>query len=69
MAKIGDFDIRFQGADARFKFQVGNYPTFPPAWKAVLSVAMVAWDKVSGQFSVNINRANAIRPNGSYRNQ
>lgn len=30
MAKIGDFDIRFQGADARFKFQVGNYPTFFP---------------------------------------
>ena len=48
MAKIGDFDIRFQGADARFKFQVGNYPTFHPAWRAVLSVAMVAWDKISG---------------------
>ena len=69
MAKIVDFDIRFQGADARFKFQVGNYPTFLPAWKAVLSTAMVARDEVSGQFSVNINRVNAIRPNGNYRNQ
>ena len=35
MAKIGDFDIRFQGADARFRFQAGNYPTFHPVWKAV----------------------------------
>ena len=31
-----------------FRFQVGNYPTFHLAWKAVLSAAMVAWDAVSG---------------------
>ena len=83
MAKIGDFDIRFQGADARllalgriafalflylrylssvvlshvssfkiqvsrFRFQASYYPTFLPAWKAVLSTASVAWDATSG---------------------
>jgi hypothetical protein len=32
-----------------FRFQAGNYPTFHPAWKAVLSAAMVAWDAVSGK--------------------
>ena len=31
-----------------FRFQVGNYPTFHLAWKAVLSAVMVAWDAVSG---------------------
>ena len=35
--------VQFQ--DLGFRFQAGNYPTFHPVWKAVLSAAMVAWEK------------------------
>ena len=49
-------------ADAHFRFQAGNYPTFLPAWKAVLSAAMVARDKVSGQFSENIKQGECDSP-------
>ena len=46
---LGSADARFRIQVSRFRFQASYYPTFFPAWKAVLSAAMVAWDAVSGQ--------------------
>jgi len=42
-------DSSFKIQVSGFRFQASYYPTFFPAWKAVLSVAMAAWDAVSGK--------------------
>jgi hypothetical protein len=52
----------FQGDDARFRFQACYYPTFLSAWKAVLSVAMVIRDDVSGQYRANTKQGECDSP-------
>ena len=42
--------VRFWFQVSGFRFQACYYPTFLSAWEAVLSVAMVARDAVSGKW-------------------
>ena len=58
--KFQDSGFRIQVSG--FRFQASYYPTFFPAWKAVLSVAMAVRDATSVKFSENIKQGECDSP-------